>query len=512
MSRWIPKISKVGKQVKVLRKIFFFHLSFVFLIAGVTGCEFFHTPDTHQEVPVEEFGKSYAVEELMTDIDFLVQTLEEVHPNLYDYTSRETFNKERQRIEKMITLPLTRIEFYFLIAPLVSMLKDGHTKIYPVYEEYYHHIREDGLIFPLDVKIMDSSTIVTANYSSDSVPAVGAELLSINGIETSKLIDTLLPVVSGERLEKRLEYLANFYPHFLYIMYPSENSFDLRFIPVGKKEIKEQSVSGVTYWDIQKQKQSQVEQENNYSYRILDDSSIGLLEITLFPGEGEKYNAFLEEVFKDLQKKRTTHLIIDIRRNGGGYSPAAIELLRYLTDKPIARIPRMDIKVSEQIKEYYRLSLPKYLRWFPMQWIHPTWRKIWNAAEGTHVTVASDPEVLEDTPFQFSGDVYVLIGPGTFSTATEFSAMVKDYKLGELIGSETGGLATSYGAFYPFDLPNTRLLVRVSHKRIYRPSGEDDGHGVIPDHTVMTTRRDISLGVDPILGYAIELIKSRKKK
>jgi hypothetical protein len=491
----------------MIKKYVILLLTISLFLVSLDGCKFFHRPDMHREVTEEEFGKKYSVDELKTDLDFLVRTIEDVHPDLYAYTSREDFTKERQRIEKELTSQLTRIEFYFLIAPLVSMLKDGHTKIYPVYEEYFHYIKEDGLVFPFDVEIRENATIIVENYTLDSIPYVGSELISINNIGTSEIVNELLPLTSGKRLEKRLEYISEFYRHFLWLKYPADSSFELRFISSEGEEIQKCSVQGVTYWDIQKKKREKGEQETNYSYKKLDNLPIGFLKIDLFPGNEESYDKFLVEVFSDLQEEEIDDLIIDIRDNGGGYSPAAIELLRYLTDKKIARIPRMDIKVSRQIKEYYRLSMPGFLRWFPMQWIHPTWRKMWSAQEGSIVTVSSRPEALKDTPLRFNGNVYVLIGAGTFSTATHFAAMVKDYQLGELVGSETGGLATSFGDFYPFDLPNTRLVVRVSHKRIFRPSGEDNGRGVLPDYSVESSKEDIAKGIDPVLQYAVELIE-----
>jgi hypothetical protein len=486
-----------------------FLFSSALLLANLTSCQFFHRPQAHQEVPPEEFGREYTVDQLNSDLDFLVQTLEDVHPNLHVYVTHEAFIQKHRAIEQKLISPLTCVEFYLQVAPLVAMLRDGHTKVYPIYEEYFHYIGEDGLLFPLDLEFREGKTIVVANYSPDPVPAPGSRILSINGIEIGSILDDLLPLVSGKRIEKRLEYLSDFFRHLLWLTSPSQGPFTLRFVSSEASEFQEHTVPGVTYWNIQKQKQSKDRQEADYIYRTLKDSSIALLVITVFPDEDEGFEEFLEESFADLQQKGIPDLIIDIRDNGGGYSPAAMELIRYLAGKPVARLPRMDIKVSRQIKEYYRQSLPSLLRWFPLQWFHPTWRKIWNAPEGSIVTISSQPERLEATPLRFDGNLYVLIGPGTFSTATYFAAMVKDYQLGELVGAETGGLATSFGDFYPFDLPNTRLLVRVSHKRIFRPNGADTGRGVLPDHPVAGSLEHIAQRVDPVLEYAIDLIESR---
>ena len=50
-----------------------------------------------------------------------------------------------------------------------------------------------------------------------------------------------------------------------------------------------------------------------------------------------------------------------------------------------------------------------------------------------------------------------------------------------LVGEETGGSATQYADLCPFTLPRTGLQGFVSHKWFLRPSGADDGRGVLPD-------------------------------
>jgi len=65
--------------------------------------------------------------------------------------------------------------------------------------------------------------------------------------------------------------------------------------------------------------------------------------------------------------------------------------------------------------------------------------------------------------------VYVLIGQRTFPARSIWLPPIKDYKLGTLVGEETGGLATQFGDIYSFWLPNTGLQLGVSHKKFYRP-------------------------------------------
>ena len=85
--------------------------------------------------------------------------------------------------------------------------------------------------------------------------------------------------------------------------------------------------------------------------------------------------------------------------------------------------------------------------------------------------------------------------------------LIKDYKLGKIIGQETGGLPTCYGDHFDFELPNTKLDVRVSYKWSLRPSGIDDNRGVIPDIVLNPSIEDIISNKDIEMEYVLRLIK-----
>ncbi len=82
---------------------------------------------------------------------------------------------------------------------------------------------------------------------------------------------------------------------------------------------------------------------------------------------------------------------------------------------------------------------------------------------------------------RFDGNLFVLTGPMTFSTAADFAALIKDLEVGKIVGGETGGLASSYGDVFSCELPNSGLRLGISYKYFLRPGGFDDGRGVIPD-------------------------------
>jgi C-terminal processing protease CtpA/Prc len=482
-------------------------------LAFFGGYEAFNIYATHQTVQPSEFDKKFQPAELKPDLDFLIQTLESVHPNLYAYTPKSVMDIERERIVAELTFPLSRIEFYLKIAPLVAMLNEGHTRIYPPYEEYHYFIRNGGLLFPFDLDFRDGKVYVTANYSSDSLVTEGSELLSINKIRISTIVDSLLKYISSEKVSHKFETLKESLAHMLWLVYRFENQFEVEFTSKSDGQRYIRTIQGATYSQIQTQKNTKSKDTKQlyYSYHSLPKEKIGVIEFQLFT-DIDRFKKFLKETFTQIRKEGITDLIIDIRENGGGYSELGDIFLSYLTDKPAVNVLNMEIKASKQIKDWYRKSLRWYVSWLPFQYLHPTWRKIWNTPEGGIAVIKSEPEKPKENRLLFTGQVYLLIGPKTFSSATGFAAIVKDYELGTLIGEETGGLATSYGDFYPFDLPNTKLWVLVSHKRIFRPSGEDDGRGVLPDYEVKQSTEDLEKGIDCVMEYTKELIKSSRSK
>jgi len=100
----------------------------------------------------------------------------------------------------------------------------------------------------------------------------------------------------------------------------------------------------------------------------------------------------------------------------------------------------------------------------------------------------------------------VLSNNMTFSTTTDFLAMIRDFDLGIIIGTETGGLPNCFGDCHSFNLPNTKLLVSVSHKLFIRLSGNEKENDLTPDIIISQTDEDRKNNIDTILEYAIEFL------
>lgn len=85
---------------------------------------------------------------------------------------------------------------------------------------------------------------------------------------------------------------------------------------------------------------------------------------------------------------------------------------------------------------------------------------------------------------------------------------MKDYHFATLIGEETGQPANPYGGTYRFTLPNTHLQASVSTGKTYRPSGQDPGRGVMPDFEVREDQGDLEKGIDTVMEFTRQLIRT----
>lgn len=106
-----------------------------------------------------------------------------------------------------------------------------------------------------------------------------------------------------------------------------------------------------------------------------------------------------------------------------------------------------------------------------------------------------------DNPLRFEGDVYVLVGPRTYSQAIVFAATVQDYDLAKIAGEETLGLANQTGQVTMHILPNSGLKVMAPLYIFVRPNGSRARTGVQPDIGMMDSTLEPELAVNALVEW-----------
>jgi len=202
----------------------------------------------------------------------------------------------------------------------------------------------------------------------------------------------------------------------------------------------------------------------DFEYKSLS-SEVAMVTLNSFS------NAEIVDDFKNAlpEIKKHKNLIIDIRRNGGGDDAYAIEIAKYLTDKPYLIGSMWSARTSNSAKKAWASSDKKYKK---TNLDNPyLTRNSWERHPGDTISIS-------DTIRRLKMPVYLLTSKKTFSAAEDFLIYLNGSKNILKIGQNTSG---SSGQPLVFDIPGG-FTVRICAKRDAFPDGTDFiGIGVKPD-------------------------------
>jgi len=114
---------------------------------------------------------------------------------------------------------------------------------------------------------------------------------------------------------------------------------------------------------------------------------------------------------------------------------------------------------------------------------------------------------------RFSGKVYVIISPDTYSGASEFSNMMYTKGLGTFVGQETGGGYYGNTSGYSNELMLPHSKIEISLPALQFMMNVDAklpfGSGVIPDYKVIPTYQEYIDRKDVALEYILKMESNR---
>lgn len=442
-------------------------------------------PDSYPfTVSAEDYdlSRSFSREELLEDLQYMLDTFSAVHPNLFFSLSREALNDKLQKLRNSLSRPLTRLEFYKRIAPIAASFNDGHTKVSVPHEEYMKSDEIGDIRFPFGVDC-SGKTVTLKGTSLDGYRSyLGRELLSINGEPVERILDEMLSMLTGERIEFKCSCIPVLFSKLLFVLRGGTEKYDL--VVSGDSSPKTISVPGLSRE--QSRMASCVGHDKStepYSFNIIDDHDCVVLTLQSCD-DIERFREFCANLFSFLDHNSIGKLLIDLRNNGGGSSDIGDELCAYLTDKPVFQFTAMEMKISRKIKKFYAGQFREKTK-FPLNrlplsilaLLHPPLRK--KPGEVYRFEVPQQ-KPLDRSP-RYDGLVFVITSQFTYSAAASLATMLKTHNLGSLIGEPTGGNASTYGDTFSFSLPNTKLTCGVSHKFFIGPDGSRKPEPTTPD-------------------------------
>jgi Peptidase family S41 len=413
---------------------------------------------------------NYTVEELQEDFEKFKNKLLHNHPGLAEYSIRSRFDQFAADASSQITSPLNSRDFYYLISTVAEKANCGHTRLY-MPDAYWENMNAKQKFFPLKLYYSDSSAFVIKNYSNNTTITPGCEVISINSIPMTEIISNYISAFGSDGFNQTYKYYKmnekryGLFP--AYTEYPDSYTLDL-------KSATEDTTASVTIMALSSKVISEHELYNEINYEeyypydlvLIDSLNTAFLTIETFVVEpGWDYKDFYKSAFDSIRKNNIGNLIIDVRLNDGGDPNPAAELISYILDSAYIYFPPNVIGYNN-LKKSIKQKQP-----------------------------------------DFSGNLYVLIDGGCFSTTGHFLSILRYHNRGILIGEESGGSFWCYGCVNEFTLPNTGIMIQyprcIFQTAVNRFSFD---HGIIPDYEVKPEVKDLVNGDDTVLKFTLNLI------
>lgn len=457
--------------------------------------------------------KTFPVEALIEDLKILWNMMDEGHGGFDRYTPKNVLKKRFDDAMAGLTAPLTELDFYLKLLPLIAEIKDGHTRaqLSPAAGAF---LDDQPIVFPFGLRFLGDKTYIFRNLSSDPGIKEGAELLSLNGMTTAEILTELLPLIPSDagiqtRKIRFLEFPAAFGRLFA-LRFGRPDSFRLRLRPARSGDVLEITVPGIKGKDTVKTLNERYPDAalRLPLYELSFRGGTAVLTIHGFADDPEKgrpaYPAFLKNVFSELEEKKISNLIIDLRNNGGGQDHYGKLLFAYVADRPF-----MYYRALETKKDHYELfrftedvtakeaeELPQVVRKNQRGWFD--------------VLVHPNLGLQQPQNPRFAGKVAILLSGFSFSATGESTSLFHYYKKAVFFGEECGAgyYGNTSGFMVMATLPNTKIQVRIP-LILYTMAvdGYPNDRGIVPDYPVAPTIEDLLAGRDPVMDRALEFLE-----
>lgn len=477
------------------------------------GCASLVHPPTLPPIPPGIVGHRMSRAAAVEDIDTLLAIDRRVHVNLFANVSRDSITHMRDALVASLPDSVSRVDLWLGLDHIVTAFGDGHTSLEPPFNEVFAAVGGGDMLLPIGVSLDETGELVVASVpDADTSLVLGDRVISINGRAADSLLNMVADQISGEARVMQLDAAVKGFAGRLWfngVRGPFvvrtrnaegvEREASFRVKPPARRVTQPAAKTAAT--------NSPAEGPygvtgSGFRYQLLPDR-IGVIDFYSMAGNLDLFRAELAKVFARIAADSVRTLVIDLRRNGGGNSLLGDALLAHVNDVPYRQESRKDWRMSREYRDYLKSATPAPIWWLRLQYLVPTGRRLFSGPDGRVITLETPVHgATRATPF-FAGPVCMLIGPATFSSATDLAAAVKDFHLATLVGEETGGRANSFGEVYPFELPNSRLIAGVSSAYSVRAGGDTTEHrGVLPDIEIRRTADDVRAKRDPVLERA----------
>ena len=471
-------------------------------------------------------SKKYSPERLQKDYNVYQEILEEVHPGLYWYTSKDSMDRYFSWGREQLKDSLTEGDFRKVLNYVTAKINCGHTSVRPS-KKYANYVDTTRLyrVFPLSLKLWNDTAVVAANLNRrDSLLKRGVQVNKINGRSIGEITDTLFNYIPTDGYNTTHKYQALSNRGFMGSLYTSLFGFaDTYTIEYRDSAGATKYTTIKTYYpatdtfsrsavipprEVPHPSRKERKQRQRNSVRLLKIDSVNhvaMMDLNSF-GRGYGVQGFFRRSFKSLQKNKVGYLMIDVRGNGGGSVTNSTLISRYISDHKF--------KVGDSLSAIAKKK--KYSRYIKNDFFNRMFLTFFTKRKkdgNYHFQYFEKHYFKPKKRNHYDGQVYILTGGNSFSATTLFASTLRRQENVTVVGEETGGGAYGNSAWLIPDvtLPETGVRFRLPLFRlVINKDIPKNGKGVQPEVESRPTIQAIKNGVDFKLEKARELIQKDK--
>jgi hypothetical protein len=444
-------------------------------------------------VSVDRLSKAAALE----DVNQFFATLKRVHPDLLGKLPPDSYLKLKQQTVDAVgakaEIPVDELASLLYYAG--AYFHDGHTSVR--WGTHLNPVNTRGKRFPAFRLAFDNGRFLIAAAKDPSM--VDAELVSVNGTPALDFLRPILDRTSGETLGYRVSCFHSDEPFWYYLtnLFGSDTPYLLKLRdPQGReREVPLETLPFPEYLAFYRDHDLFRPNHQGIKVEFFDSDATAHFLYPSFHASPEEKKK-IAEAFAEIKAKGSRNLILDIRNNGGGLNTMAEYLFRYIYAEKFRSVGGLRFKASWDI-------LPLLPIWFkPVDFVF----------RGHVLPLPLPPPTRRKPDAFFSGRTFLLVDNGSFSMASRFATMFRDYKAGTILGYETGGMPITFGGPYGFTLKHSRIPCVVAWTQILPPMSwpGDSEHGVIPDVPLNARNlADFKSEQDPALAFTLRYISLR---
>lgn len=191
-------------------------------------------------------GIPLSAAECRQDIAFVFARIEANCARPYAFVGESTMLRERANLERSLTEPLTRAQFYARLAPIIARLRDPEIFLGFPQQPWTTYRATGGLSFPFDVRIRDGKIFVASSALDDTEIGPGTEIRTINGIPARRIITDLLALSSASDLVAKEADASRRFVINLYFLYNWPGPYNVEYNPAGGGKTLTRVVDGIT--------------------------------------------------------------------------------------------------------------------------------------------------------------------------------------------------------------------------------------------------------------------------